>query len=198
MFSRIAHALASFQKREDGLTKVEYGVMLGLLSVGCLVALTLGGTNGKKNRDSFTVNFGGRWNWSGPAEGWRPRGLKDGASKDAKDELALVSTEGENNKVATRGSGTRLSEGDARHALAGLVKADPGSFSVSKEAIQSLPIVRKADHMEIGPFHCYLHTKWFVYRPSDGAGQAGVERTGVFSQLENGEWFGKITAAARR
>jgi hypothetical protein len=56
MFSRFSQALADLYKREDGLSKVEYAVMLALLVVGCIVAWTTS-SNGSTKPRTFTVTF---------------------------------------------------------------------------------------------------------------------------------------------
>jgi pilus assembly protein Flp/PilA len=45
VFPRLARAAASFLRREDGPTAVEYAVMLALIIVVCIAAITTVGTN---------------------------------------------------------------------------------------------------------------------------------------------------------
>ena len=55
MFSRVA----IFLKRDDGLSALEYGVLLGLLVVACVIVQALGGigTDGQGKARAFTVTF---------------------------------------------------------------------------------------------------------------------------------------------
>jgi hypothetical protein len=90
-----------------------------------------------------------------------------------------------------------MSEDEARQALVGLLKTHPSSFAVSVQTIRTASVVHKADHIEIDLFRCYLKSKRFTYGTLR-AGQPADQTSGVFYQVQNGEWTGRITAVTRR
>jgi hypothetical protein len=216
MLSRLSQALASFYKREDGLTNVECAVMVGLLVVGCIVAIALGGerTEAPGKPITFTValkddkerqrrvtnntkssNPKGRVNKF--ADGQQGTNANDGGSTN---EFYSVSRKNEKKTETKKGNSKvgekTMSEDDARQALVGLLKAYPGSFPMSKETIQTAPIVHKTDCIEIDMFRCYLNKRRFAYEALPGGpGQTGNEKHGVFYQEKNGEWTGKFTTS---
>ena len=66
-----------------------------------------------------------------------------------------------------------MSEDDARHALANLLKAYPRSFPMSTLSVQTAPVVHRADYIEIDLFRCNLQRRrfavwWHSARPGRG------------------------------
>jgi pilus assembly protein Flp/PilA len=57
MLRQLARNTATFLKREDGPTAVEYAVMLALIVIVCIAAITtLGGTTKSKFEDPVLIN----------------------------------------------------------------------------------------------------------------------------------------------
>ena len=56
MLSQLKTRLASFLKREDGPTAVEYAVMLALIVVVCITAITALGTNANATFSNVALN----------------------------------------------------------------------------------------------------------------------------------------------
>jgi hypothetical protein len=108
---------------------------------------------------------------------------------------AATDIEDDDNNV--RETEKTMSEDDARQALVGLLKAYPSSFAASVQTIQSASAVHKADHIEIDLFRCYLKSKRFTYATLR-SGQPADQISGVFYQVQNGDWTGRITAVARK
>jgi Flp pilus assembly pilin Flp len=207
MSSRFIRTSANFLRREDGPTAVEYAAMLGILVVGCVAVMLLKGTMDH----TFTVNLGGRTYGSRVAHGIASRDTKSGADyslEQGHGSTVPVGWEGgtfEPTKDQTDVSNSRgqaaenMTEGEARQALVGLLKAYPKLFPVTKATIRTAPIVRHDDHIQIERFHCKLAARSFVYGSlSTGRGQVGDEKdeasySGRFYQDENGAWTGRIT-----
>jgi pilus assembly protein Flp/PilA len=54
---KLVQSVASFLKREDGPTAVEYAVMLALIIVVCITAITAIGTNANKTFNNVANNL---------------------------------------------------------------------------------------------------------------------------------------------
>ena len=54
---KLFQSVASFLKREDGPTAVEYAVMLALIIVVCITAITAIGTNANKTFNNVASNL---------------------------------------------------------------------------------------------------------------------------------------------
>jgi Flp pilus assembly pilin Flp len=192
MSSRYSSKSASFLKREDGPTAVEYAAILGILVVGCVAVMLLQGAN-----NTFTVNLGGRTYGTHVAHGIESRHAKSGTDysvEQGHESTVMITFEPVRGEAAEN-----MTEGEARQAIVSLLKAYPKLFPVTKATIRTTPIVRHDDHIQIDRFRCKLAARTFVYgSPSAGYGQVGDEKDGVsysgrFYQDENGAWTGRIT-----
>ena len=59
MFSRIAQCAIRFLEAEEGPTAVEYAVMLGLIIVGCFVAINSLGTAANETFSNVSMTIAG-------------------------------------------------------------------------------------------------------------------------------------------
>jgi Flp pilus assembly pilin Flp len=130
MFSRVA----IFLKRDDGLSAVEYGVMLGLLVVACVIVLALGGigTDGQGNARAFTVTFNRGTTKS--ARTWDPGHRQDGSAFPPPPTVASpAGASGGDTSVADRGSGsTAMGNGGNASAALGSSEMPPTADAKDK------------------------------------------------------------------
>jgi hypothetical protein len=160
--------------------------------------------NGKGR--TFTIDLGARTYGTHVAH-IEPQDTRSGTDSSLKQspELTVVAAstggtfEPTNNQRDVSNSRGQMSEGEARQAIVGLLKAYPKHFPVTKATVRTAAIVRHGDHIQIDGFRCDLAARSFVYGSlSGGRGQVCdqqdvVSYSGEFYQDENGAWTGRIT-----
>jgi hypothetical protein len=137
---------------------LEYGVILGLIVVGVVLATLLQDTNNANGKGrTFTINLGARTYGTQVAHIIDRQDTRSGTDSSLKQspELTVVAAstggtfEPTNNQRDVSNSSGQMSEGEARQAIVGLLKAYPKHFPVTKATVRTAAIVRHGDHIQI-------------------------------------------------
>lgn len=213
MSPRFSQGFAQLGKREDGLSAVEYAVMLAFLVIACFVTFILGGpgSGDPKKPSTFAIKLrdssdrtvrvasaakSGAWSPSGAERTSAKPRAKTGALDKSADLPAAVNSA--NNEAKAVASEPNMTPDDARKAILGLLKAHPSSFATSAQQVQNAPAVQGPGYVEIGRFRCHLQSKTFEYATLWTDGRSRGEIAGFFYQDANQKWTGDITRIARK